>query len=126
MDLYRPSKNLRLISIDYASLRKKIMETEECTLDSLGDPSRWTSLPLSALFCQLPQDRFRLNPNENSRFMGRQIFADFYQAGTNFPWRTGITYFLHILLALARLLVKESRRVGGGGGGRSQRGLFLV
>jgi len=125
MDLYRPSKNLRLISIDYASLRKKIMETEECTLDSLGDPSRWTSLPLSALFCQLQQDRFRLNPNENSRFMGRQIFADFYQAGTNFPWRTGTTYFLHILLALARL-VKESRRVGRAAGAGRSGGFFFV
>jgi len=113
-------RNLQLTAIDLVSLREQILGTEACTLDSLSDPSRWTSLPFPALSPQLPLDRFRFNPDGTFRFMGRQIFADVYQAVSNLSWRTGTNYSLqgslgsgksHILAALACLLVKEGRRV---------------
>jgi len=120
MNLDRPSENLRLTDIEYMILREQILETEGCSLGSLRDPSRWTSLPFPSLFCQLPLDRFSLNPDGTFRFMGREIFAEVYQVVSNMSRRTGKIYSLqgssgtgksHILAALACLLVKEGKRV---------------
>jgi energy-coupling factor transporter ATP-binding protein EcfA2 len=65
-------------------------------------------------------DRFRLDPDDTFRFMGREIFAKVYQIVSNMSRRTGTIYSLqgtlgsgksHILAALACLLLKERKRV---------------
>lgn len=120
IDLHRPLRNFRLTAIDFISLREKLLHTEACSLESLRHPSRWTSLQFPSLFCQLPLDRFHLNPDGTFRFMGRRIFAEVYQTVSSMSWRTGTGYCVqgslgsgksHILAALACLLIKEGKKV---------------
>jgi energy-coupling factor transporter ATP-binding protein EcfA2 len=120
MELRQPSKNLWLTVLGYVCLREQIAATKECTMDALGDPSKWSTLPFPSLFHQLPLDRFRLDPKRNFPFMGREIFAEVYKVVSNMSWRTGTIYSLqgtlgsgksHILAALACLLLKDGKRV---------------
>jgi energy-coupling factor transporter ATP-binding protein EcfA2 len=120
MDLRQPSKNLWLTVLGYRHLREQIFKTQACSLDVLRDPSKWSNLPFPFLFHQLPLDRFRLDPDRNFRYMGRQVFAEVYKMVSNMSWRTGTIYSLqgtlgsgksHILAALACLLLKNGKRV---------------
>jgi len=91
-----------------------------CSLDSLRDPSEWSSLPFPASSRKLPVDHFHLNEEDAFRFMGRKIFGEVYQTVSNMSRRSGTIYSLqgtlgsgksHILDALVCLLVKEGKRV---------------
>jgi len=120
MDLRRPARYFQLTVVVCLSLRQKISKTDACSLDSLQDPSRWSSLPFPSLSRKLPLDRFHLNQDRTFRFMGRRIFAEVYQTVSNMSFTTGTIYSLqgslgsgksHILAALVCLLAKEDKRV---------------
>ena len=120
MDLRRPARYFQLTVVVCLSLRQKILKTDACSLDSLQDPSRWSSLPFPSSSRKLPLDRFYLNQDRTFRFMGRRIFAEVYQTVSNMSPTTGTIYSLqgslgsgesHILAALSCLLVKEDKTV---------------
>jgi len=120
MDLRRPARYFQLTVVVCLSLRQKILKTDACSLDSLQDPSRWSSLPFPSLSRRLPLDRFCFDKDVAFLFMGRQIFGEVYQTVSNMSGRAGTIYSLqgslgtgksHILAALVCLLIKEGKRV---------------
>jgi len=71
-----------------------VLKSDACSLDSLQDPSRWSSLPFPSSSRKLPLDRFCLDKDDAFLFMGRQIFGEVYQMVSNMSRRAETIYSL--------------------------------